>query len=80
MPHVTTHVVNLVWFGDEEGDDMRFDTTMPNGDTCAGIYLHERLVFVDHPPPPQRLRRDEPEIDVLDPLLISAVRWKNKRQ
>ena len=69
------NVVNIVWLGDDD----EVTTTTPNGgDSCAGVHAHERNAFVDHPPPPQRLRRDEPEIDVLDPAFISAARWKKK--
>ncbi len=79
VARVTQHVVRLMWLGDEGDDsDMQFTTDPPNGDSRNGIHMHERLAFVDHPPPPQRLRRDEPEPDVLDPGFISAARWKTK--
>ena len=69
------NVVNVIWLGDDdEGESMRFTTTTPNGDSCAGVYTYERLAFVDHPPAPRLL---EPE-PALDPAFISAARWKKK--
>jgi hypothetical protein len=43
--------------------------------------MHERLAFVDHPPPPQRLRLvTQDKCDPLDPQFVSAVRWKRERE
>ncbi len=74
-----THVaVSLIWLGDEEeGADMRLTVTPPNGDSCDGVPTHERMAFVDHPPP--RHPKPEPDPDPLDPAFISAVRWNKRR-